>query len=250
MTRCGTSPDRSAGGRSSIAGDAGTGRLGFCITMPPLKASVAPSSRSTLSAGIATGRSSWCWMTTSSPSSPRRPELHQVGVRTGLLTVDLDPEREAVGIRLGGAGLQHLGPGFLGDGQQLAHTHHDRWVPRVLLLLPTSTYRAPDFVRAAASLGVEVVVGSEEHQALASGMGDRAVVVPLGDPEAAADVIVALHRRTAIDAVVAVDDQGVLVAAAAGERLGFPHNPPEAVAATPRQGVDAPRARGRRGAPA
>lgn len=87
-------------------------------------------------------------------------------------------------------------------------------------------------MRAAASLGVEVVVGSEEHQALASGMGDRAVVVPLGDPEAAADVIVALDRRSAIDAVVAVDDQGVLVAAAAGRRLGFPHNPPEAVAAT------------------
>jgi biotin carboxylase len=105
-------------------------------------------------------------------------------------------------------------------------------MPRVLLLLPTSTYRAPDFVRAAARLGVEVVVGSEEQQALAGDMGDRAVVVPLGDPEAAADVIVALDRRAAVDAVVAVDDQGVLVAAAAGERLGFPHNPPAAVAAT------------------
>ena len=103
---------------------------------------------------------------------------------------------------------------------------------RVLLLLPTSTYRAPDFVRAAAHLGVEVVVGSEEQQALAADMGDRAIVVPLSDPEAAADVIVALDGRTPIDAVVAVDDQGVLVASVAGERLGFPHNPPDAVAAT------------------
>ncbi len=33
---------------------------------------------------------------------------------------------------------------------------------RVLLLLPTSTYRAPDFVRAATRLGIEVVVGSDE----------------------------------------------------------------------------------------
>ena len=105
-------------------------------------------------------------------------------------------------------------------------------MPRVLLLLPTSTYRAPDFVRAAAHLGVDVVVGSEEEQALAADMGDRAVVVPLSDPSAAAEVIVALDGRTPIDAVVAVDDQGVLVAAVAGERLGFPHNPPEAVAAT------------------
>jgi biotin carboxylase len=105
-------------------------------------------------------------------------------------------------------------------------------VPRVLLLLPTSTYRAPDFVRAAAHLGVDVVVGSEQEQALAADMGDRAVVVPLSDAPAAADVIVALDARAPIDAVVAVDDQGVLVAATVGERLGFPHNPPDAVAAT------------------
>jgi biotin carboxylase len=105
-------------------------------------------------------------------------------------------------------------------------------VPRILLLLPTSTYRAPDFVRAAAHLGVEVVVGSEQEQAMAADMGDRAVVVPLSDATAAAAVIVALDARAPIDAVVAVDDQGVLVAATAGERLGFPHNPPNAVAAT------------------
>jgi biotin carboxylase len=110
-------------------------------------------------------------------------------------------------------------------------------VHRVLLLLPTSTYRAPDFVRAAARLGVEVVVGSDEMPPLmAEGLvqngTERALVVPLDQPEAAADLIVALDDRRGVDAVVAVDDRGVLVAAAAGERLGFPHNPPDAVAAT------------------
>ena len=105
-------------------------------------------------------------------------------------------------------------------------------MPRVLLLLPTSTYRAADFVRAAQRLGVEVVVGSEERQALAHEMDDRALVVPLSDVPAAVDAIVGLHRRTRIDAVVAVDDQGVEIAAAAGERLGLPHNDPAAAAAT------------------
>jgi biotin carboxylase len=105
-------------------------------------------------------------------------------------------------------------------------------MPRVLLLLPTSTYRAPDFVRAAARLGVEVVVGSDELPVLGAGAGERAVAVPLEDPEVAADVIVALDGRRGVDAVVAVDDRGVLAAATAGERLGFPHNPPDAVAAT------------------
>jgi biotin carboxylase len=105
-------------------------------------------------------------------------------------------------------------------------------VDRVLLLLPTATYRAADFVAAARSLGVEVVVGSEQRPVLADTMGDRAVVVPLDDPDAAAVAIEELDGRRPIDAVVAVDDQGVLVAARAGERLGFPHNSPEAAART------------------
>ncbi|MGZ4431692.1 MAG: ATP-grasp domain-containing protein, partial [Gaiellales bacterium] len=44
--------------------------------------------------------------------------------------------------------------------------------------------------------------------------------------------IVELASRSSLDAVVAVDDQGVLAAALAAERLGLPHNPPDAVRAT------------------
>ena len=105
-------------------------------------------------------------------------------------------------------------------------------MPRVLLILPTGTYRAADFVRAASVLGAEVVVASEHRQAMARAMEDRALVVPLGRPEAAADAIVELARRRPLDAVVAVDEQGVLAAALAGERLGLAHNSPAAVAAT------------------
>ena len=87
-------------------------------------------------------------------------------------------------------------------------------------------------MRAATHLGVEVVVGSEERQAMADEMGTRALVVPMSDVGAAVEAIAALHERSPLDAVVAVDDQGVEVAAAAGERLGLPHNDPSAVAAT------------------
>jgi biotin carboxylase len=103
-----------------------------------------------------------------------------------------------------------------------------RAVPRVLLLVPTATYRAPDFVRAARSLGVELIVGSEEAPVL----GGRGVAVPLDDPEAAVPLIETIDEGRGVDAVVAVDDQGVVVAAAAGAHLGFPHNAPDAVAAT------------------
>jgi biotin carboxylase len=105
-------------------------------------------------------------------------------------------------------------------------------VARVLLILPTATYRAPDFMAAARKLGVEVVIASEHRQAMSGDMGDRAVVLPLRQPERAADAIAAVHDRTPLDAVLAVDDAGSAAAAVASERLGLgPSNPPEAVAA-------------------
>lgn len=103
---------------------------------------------------------------------------------------------------------------------------------RVLLLLPTATYRAPDFLAAAEALDAEVVVASDRQQALVGVMGDRAVRVNLQRPAEAADDLVAHTHRTPVDAIVAVDDQGVDVAALAAARLGLAHNPPEAVAAT------------------
>ncbi|MFL5883474.1 MAG: ATP-grasp domain-containing protein [Thermoleophilaceae bacterium] len=103
---------------------------------------------------------------------------------------------------------------------------------RILLILPTATYRAADFMTAARKLGVEVAIASEHRQAMSGDMGDRALVLPLSQPQLAADAIGALHERTPLDAVVAVDDSGTAVAALASERLGLgPSNPPDAAAA-------------------
>jgi biotin carboxylase len=100
---------------------------------------------------------------------------------------------------------------------------------RLLLLLPTATYRAADVLAAARQLGAEVVVGSERR--LVS-IGDAQLTLDLRRPEAAAEAIAAAARERPLDAIVAVDDQGVRVAARASERLGLPGNPPDAVAAT------------------
>jgi biotin carboxylase len=103
---------------------------------------------------------------------------------------------------------------------------------RVLLVLPSATYRAPDFLAAADELGVEVVVASEGGQALAQTMGERFLPLPLSRPAEAADRIVTHAETVPLDAVLAVDDEGVETAALASARLGLAHNPPEAVAAT------------------
>jgi biotin carboxylase len=102
-------------------------------------------------------------------------------------------------------------------------------VARLLLLLPTASYRAADFLAAARALGAEVVVASDRR--LVS-MGDSQLTLDLRRPEAAAEAIAALAEERPLDAVVAVDDQGVRVAALAAERLGLSGNPVEAAAAT------------------
>lgn len=100
-----------------------------------------------------------------------------------------------------------------------------------MLLLPTATYRATDFLVAAGTLEVDVVVGSEHRQAMSRSMGDRAVVLPLNDVGGAVETIAQLHVRHPLDAVLAVDDQGLVVASAASSRLGLRHNPLDAAVA-------------------
>ena len=102
----------------------------------------------------------------------------------------------------------------------------------MVLVLPTSTYRATDFVTAARALGAEVVVASDRVSPALDRDGTRAVEVPFDDPERAAAILTNLDDRGPVDAVIAVDDQGVVLAARAAELLGLPHNPPGAAART------------------
>jgi biotin carboxylase len=103
---------------------------------------------------------------------------------------------------------------------------------RVLLILPSATYRAPDFLAAARELGVTVTVASERRAAMTAAMGERALTVRLSDPAVAAEQIAERALQTPFAGVVGVDDQCVMAAALGAERLGLPHNPPGAVART------------------
>jgi hypothetical protein len=93
-------------------------------------------------------------------------------------------------------------------------------MPTVLLILPSKTYRARDFTAAAAAIGADLVVASDRRQAMSGFLGDRALTLPLQRPQESADRIVAHNERLPLDAVVAVDDQGVKTAALAAGALG------------------------------
>ncbi|MFN8640058.1 MAG: ATP-grasp domain-containing protein [Dehalococcoidia bacterium] len=103
---------------------------------------------------------------------------------------------------------------------------------RILLLIPSTSYRAEDFLDAAREFGVDVVVGSDQRPVLEHVAPGRSLWVDMQDPEHGAAEAVAFAREYPLDAVVPVDDVGTLLAARAASRLGLPHNPFEAVEAT------------------
>ena len=52
---------------------------------------------------------------------------------------------------------------------------YDSAVDRLLLILPSATYRAPDFLAAARELGVAVTVASDRRAAMSAAIGERAL---------------------------------------------------------------------------
>jgi biotin carboxylase len=102
---------------------------------------------------------------------------------------------------------------------------------RLLLLLPTSTYRTEDFVDAATRLGVDLVCASEKPSTFESRVPDHLVTVDFSDPAGAADTVARFAERRPLDAVVGVDDLTAVAAAAIAERLGLHANLVAAVSA-------------------
>jgi biotin carboxylase len=100
---------------------------------------------------------------------------------------------------------------------------------RVLLLLPTTGYRNSDFLVAAQKLGVEIVAAANYCHQLAPSWGLSPIMALHFDrPEQAADTLLREINATP-DAVLAVDDSGVELAALLSERLGLPANSAQAV---------------------
>lgn len=102
----------------------------------------------------------------------------------------------------------------------------------MLLVLPTRTYRATAFLTAARRLDLEVVVASEEPSTLSRLHPGLELVVDLEHPEQALDEARTVRAAGGVQAVVAIDEAGVLYAAQLAEALGLPGNPPAAAGAT------------------
>lgn len=97
-------------------------------------------------------------------------------------------------------------------------------MPRVLLLLPATTYRAEAFLEAANSLKLDVTVASDRLSLLANQPLTDFLALDFQDPEGSARTVAAFARSQPIDAVIGVDDTTTVVAAAISAALDLPHN--------------------------
>ena len=104
-------------------------------------------------------------------------------------------------------------------------------MPRLLLLLPTRTYRAEAFLDAARSLQLSVTIGMEQVPEGLPVSPDDVLPLDVRNPQAAAPIAVAFARQHPIDAVIGVDDVTAVTAAAIAQAIGLPHNSVAAVTA-------------------
>ena len=91
---------------------------------------------------------------------------------------------------------------------------------RVVLIEPARSYRTSDFMYGAASLGLEVLVVSDEPNPLGEDLA-RFVDVDFGDIEKSVERVAPIAFEFRADAIVAVDDKGLALAAAIGEATGI-----------------------------
>src|SRR5260221_13874974 len=96
---------------------------------------------------------------------------------------------------------------------------------RLLLLLPTVTYRTVAFVEAARRLGIAVTVASERPSTFERANPAGLVTLDFADPAHAAAQARAFARAHPVHGVVAVDDDTAVVAAAVAQELGLRGNP-------------------------
>lgn len=97
-------------------------------------------------------------------------------------------------------------------------------MPRILLLLPTTSYRTKDFIAAAERLGAEVAVASERASVFAANNPEGLLALSFFEPERAAAEAVEYSKRFPVDAVIAVDEDTAVAAASTAEALGLAHN--------------------------
>ncbi len=108
---------------------------------------------------------------------------------------------------------------------------------RILIIVPSESYRVASFVNAAAALNVDVVVACDSvtpaiELSSPDELSPRILHISLDDLEASTEQIIKMDNILPLDAIVAIDDKGVELAACASTALGLNGNKLESATRT------------------
>lgn len=103
---------------------------------------------------------------------------------------------------------------------------------RLLLLIPSTTYRALAFIEAANKLDVSLVVATDEMSTLEAMLPHSFLTLNFKHPQSSLKIIQKFHEKNSLDAIVSVDEEAMVAAQAIAEclSLSFPHNSSERTA--------------------
>lgn len=102
---------------------------------------------------------------------------------------------------------------------------------RILLVIPSTTYRTHDFMLAAEKLALEIVVASDHRQTMANLLPDTTLALNFRKPETITDKALDFARKKPFHAIVGVDDTSAYIAALIAKILSIRHNSLEALEA-------------------
>lgn len=98
---------------------------------------------------------------------------------------------------------------------------------RFLLIAQPNSYRIAPYLKAARSMGLEVLIASQGQHSLITEIHEG-LHIDLSDFSSALNTILKAASIKPFAGILGSDDSTVELAAAAAEQLGLPHNPPDA----------------------
>lgn len=104
-------------------------------------------------------------------------------------------------------------------------------MPRILLLLPSTTYRAEAFLAGARKLSLDITLGLERTAVLIDRPEFDWLSLNFSEPERSVDAVVEYAHTHPIHAVLGVDDTTAVLAAHVAAALKLPHNSVDSVSA-------------------
>ncbi len=101
---------------------------------------------------------------------------------------------------------------------------------RLLLLIPSRSYRATDFLEAADQIGIEIITACNKRQTLEEIVPGKMLTLDFLDPDRSVERAVLFSQKYPFQAVVSADEDATVLAAMISEALSLPNNPVSATA--------------------